>query len=68
MGLVLGFDHSELEDTELVNQPVEEELYWTKLAILAAVLAVNIAAAVVLWREDDTPINRFIIWDCRSTS
>ena len=51
----------ELEDTELVNQPAT---YWTNLAILAVTLAVNIPAAVVLWREEDSPINRIIIWDC----
>jgi hypothetical protein len=55
----------ELEDTELVNQPEDEVVYWTtKLPILAVTLAVNIVAAVVLEREDDTPINRLIIWDC----
>jgi hypothetical protein len=54
----------ELEDTELVNQPVEEVLFWTRLSLFAAALAVNIAAVVVLRQENDTPINRIIIWDC----
>jgi hypothetical protein len=54
----------ELEDTEMVNQPEDEVVYWTKMAIFAVSLAVNIAAAVVLRQEDDTPINRLIIWDC----
>jgi hypothetical protein len=48
----------------LVNQPMEDMLLWTKLSVLAVTLAVNIAAAVLLRREDDTPINRLIIWDC----
>jgi hypothetical protein len=54
----------ELEDTELVNQPVEDEVYWIRLPLLAATLVVNIAAAVVIQRKEDTPINRLIIWDC----
>ena len=54
----------EMEDTELVNDPVEEETYWAKLANLAVTLAVNIAAAAVIWRKEDTPINRIMIWDC----
>jgi hypothetical protein len=54
----------ELEDTELVNQPVEEVEVWTKLSLLAVTMAVNIAAAVVLRQEDDNPINRITIWDC----
>jgi hypothetical protein len=54
----------ELEDTEVVNQPVEDEVYWTRLSLLVATLVVNIAAAVVIWRKEDTPINRLIIWDC----
>jgi hypothetical protein len=55
----------ELEDTELVNEEMEEVVYWTnKVFLLAVTLAVNIATVVVLWREDDTPINRLIIWDC----
>jgi hypothetical protein len=54
----------ELEDTQLVNQPEEEAVFWTKLALLAATLAVNIAAVVILWQKDDTPINRLIISDC----
>jgi hypothetical protein len=53
----------ELEDTELVNQPVEE-VVWIELSLLAVTLAVNIVAAVVLRQEDDTPFNRIIIWDC----
>jgi hypothetical protein len=51
----------ELGDTELVNQP---PVLWIELSLLAVTLAVNLAAAVVLWQEDDTPINRIIIWDC----
>ena len=54
----------ELEDTEMVNQPEDEVVFWTKLSLFAATLVVNIAAVVVLWREDDTPINKLIIWDC----
>jgi hypothetical protein len=54
----------EFEDTELVNQPVENVAYWTKLSLLAVTLAVNIAAAVLLQRKEDTPINRLIICDC----
>jgi hypothetical protein len=55
----------ELEDTELVNQPAEEVVHqWTQLSLVAVALAVNIAAAVVLRQEDDTPINRITIWDC----
>jgi hypothetical protein len=53
----------ELEDTELVNQPVVEVL-WNELSLLAVTLAVNIVAAVVLRQEDDNHINRIIIWDC----
>jgi hypothetical protein len=54
----------ELEDTEVVNQPVEDEVYWTRLPFLVATIVVNIAAAVVIWRKEDTPINRLIKWDC----
>ena len=54
----------EMEDTELVNQPEEDVLYWAKLALLAVTLVVNTAAVVVLRRKEDTPINRLIIWDC----
>jgi hypothetical protein len=54
----------ELEDTELVNQPVEDAFNWTKLSLLGTTLAVNIAAAVLLRQKEDTPVNRLIIWDC----
>jgi hypothetical protein len=54
----------ELGDTELVNQLVEEMVNWTKVSLLAATLAFNIAAAVVIQGKEDTPINRLIIWDC----
>jgi hypothetical protein len=54
----------ELEDTEVVNEPVEGEVYWTRLTLLVATIVVNIAAAVVIWRKEDTPINRLITWDC----
>jgi hypothetical protein len=54
----------EMEDTELVNQPAEEEVYWASLALLAVTLVVNTAAVVVLRRKENTPINRLIIWDC----
>jgi hypothetical protein len=54
----------EPEVTELVNQPREEAVTWTNLAILAATLAVNLAAARVLHRKEDNVINRIIIWDC----
>jgi hypothetical protein len=54
----------ELEDTKLVNQPEEEAVYWAKLALLAATLVINIAAAVALRRKEDNPVNRLIIWDC----
>jgi hypothetical protein len=54
----------EMENTELVNQPEEDEVYWARLALLAVTLVVNTAAVVVLWRKEDNPINRLIIWDC----
>ena len=54
----------EMEDTELVNEPEDEEVYWAKLSLLAVTLVVNIAAAVILRQKDDSPINRLIIWDC----
>ena len=54
----------EMEDTELVNQPEEEQVYWAKLALLAVTLVVNTAAVVVLRRKEDNPLNRLIIWDC----
>ena len=55
----------EPEDTEVVNQPRED--FWTSpssLFLLAAILAVNAAAAGHLWRKEDNPINRIIICDC----
>jgi hypothetical protein len=55
----------EPEDTELVNQPLED--FWTSpssLTLLVAILAVNAAAAGHLRRKEDTPINRIIILDC----
>jgi hypothetical protein len=54
----------EMEDTELVNQPEEEVVFWAKMALLATTLVINIAAAVVIRRKEDNPINRLIIWDC----
>ena len=54
----------ELEDTELVNQGVDEVVFWTKLALLAVTLAVNMAAVVFLWQKEYAPINMIIIGDC----
>jgi hypothetical protein len=54
----------ELEDTELVNQSVEDVVYWIKLPLLGVTLVLNIAAAVVIRQKEDIPINRLIIWDC----
>jgi hypothetical protein len=56
--------HLEPELTELVNQPEEEVVSWSSLAVLSVTLTVNLAAAGVLRSKEDTAINRIIIWDC----
>jgi hypothetical protein len=56
--------HLEPGLTELVNQPEEEVVSWSSLAVTLVTLAVNLAAAGVLRRKEDTAINRIIIWDC----
>ncbi len=65
--VIIGRDFTfslEMEDTELVNQPVEEAAYWSRLSLLAATLVINIVTVVVLKRKEDSPINRLIICDC----
>jgi hypothetical protein len=54
----------ELEDTELVNRPAEDVFSWTSLPVLATAIIVNLTAAVLLRRKEDTAVNRIIIWDC----
>ena len=48
----------------VVNQSLSESYLWPNACLLAISAVVNIAAAVVIRKQERTRINDLIVWDC----
>ena len=53
-----------LDDTKLINQPVDSDYFWLTLFILVTTTVMNLWTILILKAKENSPITNLVMWDC----